>query len=69
MKDILIYSLGAFIAFAAVLIIVLILWLAPEQKELLSLCVGALIANFSMVISYYFGSSKGSADKNELLKK
>jgi len=41
----------------------------PEQNgELLYLAVGALIAGFSTVISYFFGSSAGSAEKNEMLK-
>jgi len=41
----------------------------PEQNgELLYLAVGALIAGFSTVVSYFFGSSAGSAEKNDMLK-
>ena len=41
----------------------------PEQNgELLYLAVGALIAGFSTVINYFFGSSAGSAEKTEMLK-
>jgi len=29
--------------------------------------VGAMLAKFSDVIGYFFGSSKGSADKNTML--
>ena len=28
---------------------------------------GAMVAGFSMVLSYFFGSSKGSADKNDTI--
>lgn len=28
---------------------------------------GALVAGFSLVLGYFFGSSKGSAEKNKLL--
>jgi len=39
-----------------------------ENKEILNIVVGALIASFTAVVGYYFGSSKGSSDKNEMLK-
>lgn len=52
-----------------VLLGVLIMHEIPEtNKDLLNMIVGAFIASFTLVISYFFGSSKGSADKNELLK-
>jgi uncharacterized BrkB/YihY/UPF0761 family membrane protein len=39
------------------------------NKDLLNLVTGALIGSFATIVGYFFGSSKGSADKNELLKK
>jgi uncharacterized BrkB/YihY/UPF0761 family membrane protein len=39
------------------------------NKDLLNLVTGALIGSFATIVGYSFGSSKGSADKNELLKK
>jgi hypothetical protein len=40
----------------------------PEQlKTQASLITGAWISNFTMVISYFFGSSKSSADKTNLI--
>jgi len=42
----------------------------PEQNnDLYNTAMGALLVAFSMVVGYWFGSSKGSADKNELLNK
>ena len=68
MKDNLLYVLAGFIALATVGVIVLLLLKFPEQKELLNLSIGALITNFTLVMSYFFGSSKGSSDKNEIIK-
>lgn len=42
----------------------------PESmKDSFKLLIGALIAQYSTVISYFFGSSKGSADKNVTIHK
>jgi hypothetical protein len=30
---------------------------------------GVLLSAFSLIVGYYFGSSKGSSDKNEMMKK
>lgn len=38
-----------------------------ENKDILNIVVGALIASFTAVVGYYFGSSKGSSDKNDIL--
>lgn len=38
----------------------------PEpSRDLINLAVGALLGSFTSVISYFFGSSKGSSDKNQ----
>ena len=68
MKDNLLYVLAGFIALATVGVIVLLLLMFPEQKELINQAVTALLTNFTLMIGYYFGSSKGSADKNEIIK-
>jgi len=41
----------------------------PVLKEPLMLVTGCWIANFTTVVNWFFGSSKGSSDKNALLKK
>ena len=40
-----------------------------ENKDILNIAVGALIGMAGGVVNYFYGSSKGSSDKNELLKK
>lgn len=48
----------------------LIIKAAPEANlDALLILLGVLAAAFSNVIGYFFGSSKGSADKNELIAK
>ena len=39
----------------------------PSENREWSMLIGALISNFSIVIGFYFGSSKSSQDKNNLL--
>jgi len=51
-----------------------LLWLlstvgVPEQNDgLMNTAMGVLLAAFSTVVGYWFGSSKGSHDKNEIIK-
>jgi hypothetical protein len=40
-----------------------------ENKDAIMLSLGALLAAFATVTGYFFGSSKGSADKNDALLK
>lgn len=47
-----------------------ILMFRPVQENtILTMVVGALVSGVSMVLSYFFGSSKGSNDKTALLGK
>jgi len=49
--------------------IILMKWQVPtDNNEPLFMILGALIASFSAVVQYFFGSSKGSSEKTELLK-
>jgi amino acid transporter len=38
-----------------------------ENMDLLNLVVGALLTSFATVVGYFYGSSAGSAAKNEML--
>jgi len=39
-----------------------------DNMNILLLIIGALISSFTTVVQYYFGSSKGSADKDKILR-
>lgn len=70
-KELYMYILGGLIVIAFFIIIyVLITKEIPALNEqLLLILLGVLAAKFSDVVSYFFGSSKGSADKSEYLEK
>ena len=40
----------------------------PENNTEWAMLVGALISSFTIVLGWFFGSSKSSSDKTELLK-
>ena len=49
-------------------------WFAPESippvaEKPLTMIVGAWIVNFTTVVNFLFGSSKGSADKTSMLNR
>ena len=70
-KDIFQYALGAMITVGFfVLLITLVYATIPEKNEgLLNIVVGALIGSFTTIVGYFYGSSKGSSEKNELLNR
>lgn len=70
-KQIFQYILGILIVtgFFILLYLLLSASVPTENKDLLNLVVGALIGSFATVVGYFYGSSMGSADKNELLTK
>jgi uncharacterized membrane protein len=70
-REIFQYILGALIVigFFSLLILLIMAAVPTENKDLLNLVVGALIGVFTSVVGYYFGSSIGSAKKDEMLRK
>lgn len=68
-KDIYMYVLGAIIvlAFFATIYILATIEMPAANEKLLYIVIGALVAKFSDVVAYFFGSSKGSADKTEIM--
>jgi len=68
-KDIFQYALGALIVIGFfVLLYLLVSKTVPDvNKDLLNLIVGALIGSFSTIVGYFFGSSAGSARKDEII--
>jgi len=67
-KDVFMYVLGGIVSIGFFAVLVFLIWKGENPTDV-SLIIGSLIGAFSMVISYFFGSSKGSADKSELMKK
>lgn len=65
------YSLAALIVVGFfVLLITLASMSIPKANEtLLNMTTGALIAAFSMIVGYFFGSSLGSKQKTEMMNK
>ncbi len=42
----------------------------PENNnDMLNIVIGALIGAFITVVGFYYGSSKGSSDKNDMISK
>ena len=57
------------IGFLSVMGLLAIGWVVinPDSKEFFNISLGALISFTGLSINYFLGSSKGSADKNELM--
>jgi len=68
LKDIYMYALGAIIVIGFFVTMVFLIRDSGYKSEV-NMIVGALIATFTMVVSYFYGSSKGSADKTESVNK
>jgi len=67
-KEIYMYALGALIALGFFVVMIYLIH-SGKYDNAVMLIIGALIGAFSTVVGYFFGSSKGSADKTELLSK
>jgi len=69
-KDIAMYVLGALIVlgFFTLLGILIFVQVPTGNNDVLNLAIGALITGFATVIGYFYGSSAGSAAKNDLLR-
>lgn len=70
-KDQFQYALAAFIVlgFFMVLGALIVMAVPTENQSALNISLGALVAGFSAVLGYFFGSSKGSAEKNDMIQK
>lgn len=70
-KEIYMYAMGGVIVAGFFVLLGMLIYEAipPTNENILSIAIGALIGFAGAVVTYFFGSSKGSADKNEMLKK
>jgi hypothetical protein len=66
LREIFFYTLGALIVVGFFITFITML-LTKVSAETTNLWGGALIGAFGTVVGYFYGSSKGSADKNEML--
>jgi len=67
-KEIFMYVLGALVVVG----FFTILWYLIKQgtfESTINLAIGSLIGAFATIVGYFYGSSKGSSDKNELINK
>lgn len=61
---------GITLSFVAVIAGAIGLWTIPEESQrLFDMGFGAVVAAFTQVIGYYFGSSAGSKQKTDLMNK
>jgi len=65
-KDVFMYVLGAIVVLSFIAITILLI-VNPTLRDSLHLVIGAWLTAFGTVVGYFFGSSKGSAEKNDLL--
>ena len=65
------YILGALLTlgFFAILSLLIFQGIPEPNSDVLYLLIGALIAGFTTVVNYFYGSSIGSADKTEIMAK
>ncbi len=68
-KEVYMYALGALIVLGIMTLVGILMFksIPVENKDLLIAVIGAIVGSFITVVSYFYGSSKGSADKNDLL--
>ena len=70
-KDIFQYALAALVVLVFfTLAFIVFKWALPnENKEIAYLVIGAMTMNFGDVVAYYFNSTKGSAEKTDIISK
>ena len=70
-KNVFQYALGAVIVlgFFGIMSLLVYATVPTENADLLNIVIGALIGSFTSIVGYFYGSSLGSSEKNELLKK
>jgi uncharacterized membrane-anchored protein len=68
-KDIFQYALAALIVIVVVILIYVVFKtsLPPENKDIALMVIGAIVMKFGDVVGYFFNSSKGSAEKTDII--
>lgn len=68
-KNSMMVTLAIIIVLAFFALMAIGLFTQSISEPLLNTLFGALTASFSAVVMYFFGSSKGSADKTEIMER
>jgi hypothetical protein len=70
-KEIFQYALAVIIVFVFMIIVLVVFKIAlpAGNKEIGLMVIGALVAKFGDIVSYFFGSSKSSSDKTKILER
>jgi len=68
-KDIYMYAVGAIAIIGFFVVLYFMITSTNDYKTEVNIAIGGLITMTTMVFSYFFGSSKGSADKSETIDK
>lgn len=63
-----IISLLMVIVIVALLFLMFVIELPDNNKDMAYLVVGGLMGSFTTIIAFWFGSSKGSSDKTDIIK-
>jgi len=66
-RDWFLYALAALFVIGFFVLMALLMFRPIEENTSLVMVIGALVSGVTMVLSYFFGSSKGSADKNAMM--
>lgn len=67
-KEIFMYVLGAVITLGFFATMIYLIYVGKFESTV-NLLIGSLIGAFGTVVGYFYGSSKSSAEKNELIAK
>jgi hypothetical protein len=69
-KDIFMYGLGALISICFFVVLYLLIFkpIPAENRDVFYLILGALIGLESTIVNYFYGSSRGSSEKSEIIK-
>lgn len=70
-REVFMYALGIAIVWTTLIVVQMAFKVSipPENRDLIMLVVGVIIGKFGTVVDYFFGSSKGSSDKNDVIGK
>jgi hypothetical protein len=63
------YILGAVIVAGVFALIAVLLIYRQDMVDVINITIGSLLAAFGSVVGYFYGSSKGSADKQDIIDK